>query len=173
VPAQLQVASIGGGGAVASVTVFISGSYSTNPANPVAQASTTGSGSGATFNLTISAAADRKILLTNQEFAILAYVRQTVAAEPSIWDSQFTAAVIQRLGSRLVYALTGDKGLANERIKHANEIIIAARNTDGNEGLTINDVTPDWIRTRGITYPVDFGWSPNLGFDWGQLLTIY
>jgi hypothetical protein len=96
-----------------------------------------------------------------------------VALNPGVWDSQFVAAVIHRLGSRLIYALTGDKALANERIKHANELIIAARNTDGNEGITINDVTPDWIRGRGITYAGDYAWSPNTVFDWGGLLTMY
>jgi len=169
VAGQLTVTSVNVNGGITGVSVFVSGSYSTSPINPVPEAS----GAGATFNLTLSSAVDQKVLLTNQEFAILAYVRSAVATEPAIWDSQFTQAVIQRLGARLVYALTGDKALANERTKYANEIIIAARNTDGNEGLTVNDVTPDWIRSRGISYPTDFGWSPNMGFDWGQLLTIY
>ncbi len=169
----LTVATIGGGGAVATVSLFLSGSYSTSPSSPVAQGGTTGSGTGATFNLTLSSATDRRIILTNQEFAILAYVRNTVATEPQIWDDQLTSAVIHRLGSRLVLALTGDKVLANERIKHANALIIAARNTDANEGITVNDVTPDWIRTRGIVYPADYGWSPNIGFDWGQMLAMY
>ncbi len=169
----LTVATIGGSGNVLTVSIFLSGSYSTSPSNPVAQNGTTGSGTGATFNLTLSSATDRRIILTNQEFAILAYVRNTVATEPQIWDDQLTSAVIHRLGSRLVLALTGDKVLANERIKHANALIIAARNTDANEGITVNDVTPDWIRTRGIVYPADYGWSPNIGFDWGQMLAMY
>jgi hypothetical protein len=77
------------------------------------------------------------------------------------------------LGSRLIFSLTGDKALANERIKYANEMIIAARNTDANEGQIINDVTPDFIRIRGIDYPTDMGWTPNINYDWGQLLTLY
>ena len=34
-------------------------------------------------------------------------------------------------------------------VELANQKIAQAREGDGNEGLTINDVTPDWIRTRG------------------------
>jgi hypothetical protein len=111
------------------------------------------------------------VILTGQEYAILGYVKEVT--DPSLFDSLFTDAFLFVLGARLVYALTGDKGLANERIKHANEIVISARNSDANEGITVNDVTPDFIRTRGLVYPTDYGWSPNVGFDWGQLLTLY
>lgn len=170
----LTVAAVDVLGEILAANIMLSGSYLPGflPINPVAGVSTTGSGSGASFNLTLTApGTDQPVLLTNQEFAILAYVKQVTNV--TIWDPQFVEAFLHLLGARLVYSLTGDKALANERIKHANERIIAARNTDGNEGLTVNDVTPDWIRTRGLTYPVDFGWSPNIGYDWGQLLTLY
>ena len=49
-PCILQVATVSSG-AVATVTVFQAGSYSAIPSNPVAQASTTGSGTGATFTM--------------------------------------------------------------------------------------------------------------------------
>ena len=50
-PAVLTVASLSGSG-VASVTVTDPGLYVTAPSNPVAQGSSSGSGTGATFNLT-------------------------------------------------------------------------------------------------------------------------
>jgi hypothetical protein len=50
----LKVATLSGSG-VASVTVLDAGLYSTNPSNPVAQGSTSGVGSGATFNITWTA----------------------------------------------------------------------------------------------------------------------
>lgn len=171
VPGILTVSSVGAGGAVQGITLFMSGSYSTAPTNPISQGSTSGSGSGASFNLLFSGPVDRRVILTGQEFAILAHVKQVT--DVTVWDSQFVPAFVHLLGARLVHALTGDKALANERIKMANELIIAARNTDANEGITINDVTPDWIRTRGIVYPTDYGWSPNIGFDWGNLVTLY
>jgi hypothetical protein len=168
----LQVSSVGALGAITGVSIFISGSYLLpTPSNPVAQTGTTGAGSGATFNLTFSGAVDQTVILTNQEFAILAYVK--AIANPAIWDPLFTEAMVHTLAARVVYALSGDKGLANERLKTANEQIMIARTGDGNEGITINDVTPDFIRIRGITYPTDFGWTPNINFDWGQTLTMY
>lgn len=56
-PTVLQVATISGS-AVASVTILDPGLYTTTPTNPVSQASTSGSGSAATFNLTWSSTAD-------------------------------------------------------------------------------------------------------------------
>lgn len=50
-PAVLQVATLSGS-AVASVTVTDGGLYTAAPSNPVSQGSTSGGGSGATFNLT-------------------------------------------------------------------------------------------------------------------------
>jgi hypothetical protein len=175
VPAILRVTAVGTNGAIVSTNFLLSGSYSPlaggSPTNPVQQGSTSGAGSGAAFNLTLSTPSDRRVVITNQEFAIMALVKQVT--DVTIWDSQFTQAFAHLLGSRLIFSLTGDKGLANERIKYANEMIIAARNTDANEGQIINDVTPDFIRIRGIDYPTDMGWTPNINYDWGQLLTLY
>jgi hypothetical protein len=87
-------------------------------------------------------------------------------------DPQFIEAWVSVLAARLVYALMGDKPLANIKLAEANAMIAEARKADGNEALTVNDVTPDWIRTRGIYYPT---WevTPNVQYDWGPLLTMY
>jgi len=113
---------------------------------------------------------DTKVILTNQEQAILCYNRRVL--NPDIWDDQFQQALVAALGARLAIALTGDKGLAQLKISEANEFVTQARRGDGNEGLTINDVTPDWIRTRGISYQA-WEFSPNIMFDWGPMLTMY
>jgi len=114
--------------------------------------------------------ADTRVILTNQEQAILCYNRRVI--NPDVWDDQFQQALVAALGGRLAIALTGDKGLAQMKIQEANQFITLARQTDGNEGLTINDVTPDWIRTRGISYQA-WEFSPNIMFDWGPALTMY
>jgi len=114
---------------------------------------------------------DTKVILTNQEAAILTYIKQI--SDPNIMDALFVEAWVSALAARLVVALTGDKPLANMKLQEANSHIIAARQADGNEGLTINDVTPDWIRARGIDFPSDYSWSPNVQFDWGNVLTLY
>jgi hypothetical protein len=114
--------------------------------------------------------ADQRVILTNQEQAILAYVKRIT--DPDVMDENFQQAWVAGLAGRLAIPLTGDKGLANLKIGEANNYITLARGVDGNEGLTINDVTPDWIRQRSLAYP---GWefSPNIIFDWGPMLTMY
>jgi hypothetical protein len=113
---------------------------------------------------------DTKVILTSQEQAILAYVKRVT--NPDVWDSQFQQALVASLAARLVFTLTGDKGLANLKISEANGFIMIARQGDGNEGLTINDVTPDWIRMRGVNYSTGYT-GPTQIFDWGGLLTMY
>ena len=175
-PVQLSVVGIGGGGTVSSVSVVpvikdeavpVGGSYFAVQPNPVAQGSTTGLGTGATFNLTFGAQGDQRVILTNQEFAILNYVKDIV--DINVYDDKFYAALVHALGGELVMALTGDKVLANAAIALANRSIEEARKMDGNEGLTINDVTPDWIRIRGIYFTENYSGPYGWGYDWGSL----
>lgn len=175
-PAVLQVLGVSGGGGVTSASVIpsianesVGGSYFAEPTNPVAQGSTFGAGTGATFNCNFQFG-DQRVILTNQENALLNYVRQIV--DPNVMDPLFLEAWVQVLAARLSFQLSGDKALANLKIQEANAIITEARKVDGNEGLTVNDVTPDWIRIRGIEYPV-WEFSPNLQFDWGPMFTPY
>ena len=52
-PARIRVDSVGGSNAVTAVTVLDKGEYTSAPTNPVSV--TGGTGSGATFNLTLAA----------------------------------------------------------------------------------------------------------------------
>lgn len=175
-PAQLLVTGIGGGGAVSTVSVVsvinteanIGGSYFQKQPNPQAQGSTTGAGTGATFNLTFGPVGNQRVILTNQEFAILNYV--TDVTDVNIFDELFYEALYNVLGAQLAMALNGDKTLANLAVARANERIEKARGVDGNEGLTINDVTPDWIRIRGLYYTeaLTGPYGPG-GYNWGDL----
>jgi len=177
-PVQLRVATAPGG-VVATVTVVnvilgsatpLGGSYFAPQTGTIAQSSTTGSGTGATFTLTFGSQGDQRTILTNQEFATMAYCRQVT--DPNVMDSLFQEAWTSVLGAGLTMALTGDKGLANMAIGSANHKLLEARKVDGNEGLTTNDVTPDWIRIRGIASQgyVSGPWS---GFDWGSSWPTY
>lgn len=178
--AILQVTGESGGVITSAVPVGIvageaaptSGSYFYTQTNPVAQASTTGSGSDATFNLTFTGPSDQRVLLTNQEFATLAYTRQVT--DPNVWDPSFREALYVAGGASLVMALKGNRDFANDLIKQANDSIRLARGNDGNEGLTVNDVTPDWIRIRGIAYTDGFSQSgPYQGYDWGAYFPMF
>lgn len=113
---------------------------------------------------------DTRVILTNQQQAIITYIKQVT--DPNVWDSQFQEAMVATLAMRLAIQLTGKKDLAKFKQDIANGMIQIARAGDGNEGLTINDVTPDWIRIRGTTYAAD-SLSPQSQFDWGPLWSIF
>jgi len=177
-PAQLLVLTLAGS-AVATVAVVnqiagsatpLGGSYFAHQTNPVAQGSTSGVGTGATFNLTYGPKGSQRVILCNQEFALLTYLKQIT--DPNVMDPLFQDAWVSILGARLVMALVGDKQLANLKVQQANASIIEARKADGNEALTVNDVTPDFIRVRGISYS-DYSYTPNIDFNWGNLWTPF
>jgi hypothetical protein len=149
----------------------VTGSYFYANTAVATQGSTTGAGAGATFNLTFSGPQDQRVILTNQEFAILNYVR--LVTDENVFDDLFTEAFSSILGARLCMALTGKVQLANMAIAAGNDAIGRARGRDGNEGFTVNDVTPDFIRVRGTTFTEDYSGPYNTGFDWGAMWPGY
>lgn len=175
-PVQIRVLTVNGGGAILTSEVVNQvegsstnhgGSYFAPQANPVAQGLTTGDGSGATFNLTFATSPEsQRVIWTNQEFATLAYVKDIT--DINVMDPLFQDAWVNILGARLCLALTGDKTLANMCINEANKMILEARKADGNEGLTVNDITPDFIRARGINWTDGYA-GPYSAYDWGGL----
>jgi hypothetical protein len=173
-PVQLRVATLTGS-AVATVTVVnviageatpMGGSYFAPQVGTIAQDTTTGVGTGATFTLTHGAQGDQRVILTNQEFATLVHCRQVT--NPNVWDTLFQSALIDLVGAQMQMSLRGDRGVSNDLIKAVNAGIELARSVDGNEGLTVNDITPDFIRVRGVTYTEAYS-GPYGSFDWGGL----
>lgn len=144
----------------------LGGSYFAPQSGTIAQYSTTGVGTGATFTLTHGPKGTQRVILTNQEFATLAYIKQVT--DPNVMDTLFQSAWINLLGAGLTMALTGNRGLANDLITQVNAAIETARTADGNEGLTVNDVTPDWIRVRGIAFTEAYS-GPYAGVEWGGM----
>lgn len=186
-PAQLLVTAVNGSGAVTGVSVVnsvgnvssspsggtevVGGSYFQQQTNPVGVSATTGAGDNlATFNLAWGTAGPQRVILTNQEFATLVYVRQVT--DPNIMDTLFQRAWIALVASHIAFTLKQDKDLANMMIQVANGAISTARVPDGNEGLSVNDITPDWIRIRGVDYVSPYS-SPYTVFDWGGLWPMY
>ena len=172
-PATLSVTGVSGG-AVTSVGVVgsiygedtaQSGGYFTTAIGTQAQGSTSGSGTGATFNLTFGAQGQQRVILTNQEFATLSYCRRIT--DPNVMDSLFVKAWYHAIAAAMVMALTGDKGLANGMVQVTNGCIAEARAVDANEALTVNDMPPDWLRCRGINYS-DY-WAQGTGYGWDNL----
>jgi hypothetical protein len=180
-PVQLRVDSVGVGNAVATVSVVnvingsatpLGGSYFAIQTGTIEQDTTTGSGTGASFTLTQSSTkGTQRVILTNQEFATLGYVKQVI--DPNVMDTLFQTAWVNLLASGLCMALRGDKTLANSLIQEVNLAIESARAVDGNEGLTINDVTSDWIRVRGVAWDDGYMSGPYSSFDWGGMWPAY
>lgn len=173
-PAQLIVTSVGGGGVITGIAINPSiygedtpqtGGYFTPPANPQSQGGTTGRGSGATFNFTYGPQGQQRVVLTNQEYAVLSYIRRVT--DTNVMDSLLVKALYNVCGATMCMALSGNVVLANQLVAVANAAIVEARVADGNEALTINDVTPDWLRIRGITYG-DY-WGTGMGFGWDAI----
>lgn len=188
-PVQLQVTGVSTGGIITSVSVVpqvavttsnsvgvtqapvIGGSYFLPQTGNIIQGTTTGVGTGAVFTLTqASTPSPQRVVLCNQEFASLVYCMDVT--DPDIMDDLFQDAFLKLLASSISLALTGDKKLANDLVRMANFSIESARNVDANEGLTINDTTPDWLRIRGVDYPNQYS-GPYLGYDWGGMWPMF
>jgi|SRR6516225_1105866 len=178
-PAQLAVQTTDAYGGVATVLPVQQiyggankggGSYFYGYPNPVPQGSSNVGGVGASFNVVYNGPFQQRVVLCNQEFATLNYVCRIT--DPELMDDQLQEAWAHILGARVVMALTGDKKLANYSVGLGNQIIETARTGDANEGLTINDITPDFVRVRGVDFPEPYS-GPFGGFEWGSMWPIF
>lgn len=95
------------------------------------------------------------VILTNQDQAQAVYTANY--SNPALWDSMFQAAMVAALGAFLVPALSLDLALMDRAVANAEAIIRKARAADGNEGVTVMDHTPDWIRARAGAQGFGYG----------------
>lgn len=101
-----------------------------------------------------------KVILTNQGAAQFVYT--AMITDTGMFDEQFTLALANYLGHRIAIPLSGDKALAKMAYQIAAETCTKAQASNGNEGLTIIDQVPDWIRVRG--YASDWSFPPGSYF---------
>jgi len=91
-----------------------------------------------------------KVIATNQLGAMLVYTG--LVMYPDAWDPGFRRAFVAALAARLAIPCIEDKAQArairSDQLQIAREALIEARVRDGNEGWTMTDHTPDWIRAR-------------------------
>ncbi len=87
------------------------------------------------------------VLLTNLQNAQLVYTRRLINV--GLWDSQFLMGAKAALAVWLAPGLNGSVAMANQAMGIAKAMLDAARLSDGNEGPTVQDHVPDWIRIRG------------------------
>jgi len=96
---------------------------------------------------------------TNAQTPLLEY---TTIVDESLWEPEFTMVMVKALAAYISIALTSDKQIAQLKINEANNVIMEARRIDANEGTTVLDHVPDWMRIRGVggmTYTGEF-WYP-------------
>lgn len=106
---------------------------------------------------------DQTVLLTNEPNAALVYTYRVTNTQ--LFDGQFVDGLANYLGARISNRVTGDKKLTIAARQLAMSIVNEARASNGNEGLTIIDNVPDWIRVRGynadLAYPAgSMFWNP-------------
>jgi len=110
-----------------------------------------------------------EVLLTNQVQAIGIYTFRNT--NTSMWDALFVQGFAAYLGARVCMALTGDKNTQRMALAEAQQYANDAQRMNGNEGLTVIDTTPDWMRVRG--YASDWSWPDGGMYTYGpQALTL-
>jgi hypothetical protein len=106
-----------------------------------------------------------RAIFTNQNPAIGAWTQDIT--NPDLFDSQFTEALAYRLAASLAIPLSGDKALANSLAQKSAMVIAEAESRDGNEGLTIHNPIPDFVRVRGTAADYGYGGYLGWGLGWG------
>ena len=103
------------------------------------------------------------VVCTDQPQATAIYTfRNTNTA---MWDPLFVQAFAAYLGARVCLALTGDKNTARMALQEAQAYAVDAQRQNGNEGITVIDTVPDWMRVRG--YLSDYAYPFGSGFYYG------
>lgn len=87
-------------------------------------------------------------ILTNQSAAIAIYTWDVT--NPSLWDALFQEAMVDALATRFAMPLSGKLDLAKTFAQKAIYSINEAQLRDGNEGITVAESVPDWLRVRGV-----------------------
>lgn len=110
-----------------------------------------------------------KVILCNQIGVQLVYTG--LMQYPDAWDALFEQAMVAALCARLAMPLVTDKSLArsirSDNVAIARQCLDAARIRDGNEGWTVADHTPDWIRAR--TGGAPWGGMGYLMYPWANV----
>lgn len=110
-----------------------------------------------------------KVILTNQPGAILVYT--TRITDANLFDGQFVIAFSNYLAARISIPLSGDKAMMKAAWDLADVTTRQAQASNGNEGITVNDHIPDWIRVRG--YASDWAYpAGSIFFTGPQNLTL-
>lgn len=105
-----------------------------------------------------------KVILTDLEYASLVYTARIV--NPDLWDPHFLLAATATLGAWLVNPVARNAEVLKEQVQIASNVILQARVSDGNEGVTSVDHLPDWMQVRGFSGLYDRFTEPLAYYGW-------
>ena len=100
------------------------------------------------------------VILSNTPQAQLVYTTRVM--NPNLFDSMFVEMLTTYLGAKLARVLSGNEQRAQSLFQQAQAIEKRAQSMNGDEGLTIIDSMPDWMRVRGFIE--DWAQVPGAGF---------
>lgn len=88
-----------------------------------------------------------RVILTNMPLATLVYTANV--ADPNFWDPNLIEAQSAYLAVWLCNSLTRNPQMLKDMVSISQTTLTNARAMNGNEGITVQDHMPDWIRIRG------------------------
>ncbi|WP_439392330.1 hypothetical protein ACRQ5Q_22300 [Bradyrhizobium sp. PMVTL-01] len=97
-----------------------------------------------------------RVILTNAPNVEAVYTARI--ANVDLWDPSLQNAVVGALGAWGCAPISGSLDRQKVQIAIAANLIKAARDSDGNEGITQMDIIPDWIQVRNTGSGL-FGWN--------------
>lgn len=131
-----------------------------------------GSYRGSPFKIAneLNGSAARRVVCTNLIDAVGVYVVDEETVD--IFDQTFVEALVAALASKLAMPMASDKGLEQQKLAIANDVIMQARAQSANESMPTTDHTPDWILARGysqINYGGFGSWGPGCYYGWDDM----
>lgn len=100
------------------------------------------------------------VILSSTPQAQIIYTARV--SNSNLFDAMFIELVQLYLGAKLARVITGDKAHAKDLFAQAQVIEKKAQSANGDEGLTVIDTVPDWMRVRGFMW--DWAAVPGAGF---------
>jgi hypothetical protein len=97
-------------------------------------------------------AVQRRVILTNVASALCQYT--ATISDPTQWPAYFSQAVVSVLSWLLASALSGNKDLSKFLEQVSEQHMLFAVSLNRNEGLLVEDTTPEWILSRGLPFPL-------------------
>lgn len=109
---------------------------------------------------------NRRALHASVESAALVYTKRLEII--SLWNPELQMAIVYGLAANICMPLTGKTSRAKLLLQHANDLILAARETAANTSAETHESVPDWISGRGYNTAA----ATRFFYPYGGLLSL-